>query len=104
GEGGDHLGVFFSSKASPPAVGAPAHTVGSNASQGAAYVFVPSVSTVSISPTSLSFGNVAINSTSAPKTVTLKNTGSTALEISSITASTPFAVSSNTCGATLASG
>ncbi|HLX84070.1 MAG TPA: choice-of-anchor D domain-containing protein [Terriglobales bacterium] len=85
-------------------VGAPAHAVGSNQLQGAAYVFVPSVSTVSISPTSLSFGNVAINSTSAAKTVTLKNSGSTTLDISSITASTHFAVSSNTCGATLASG
>jgi len=104
GVGGDYLGWSVSIDGSRATVGAPAHTVGSNASQGAAHVFVPSVTTVSISPTALSFGNVAINSTSAPKTVTLENTGSTALEISSITASTPFAVSSNTCGATLASG
>ncbi len=104
GVGGDYFGWSVSIDGSTTAVGAPAHAGGSNASQGAAYVFVPSVSTVSISPASLSFGNVAINNTSAQKTVTLKNTGTTMLDSSSITASTNFAISSKTCGATLGSG
>jgi hypothetical protein len=103
-DGGDYFGWSVAIDGSTSVIGAPAHTVGSNPSQGAAYVFGPSVATVSISPTSLSFGNVAVNSTSAPKTVTLKNTGSTTLDVSSITASTNFAVASNACGATLASG
>jgi hypothetical protein len=60
--------------------------------------------TVTLSPTALSFGNEAINTTSAVKTVTLTNTGSAALYIGSIAASADFAVSSTTCGATLAAG
>jgi hypothetical protein len=61
-------------------------------------------STVTISPASLSFGNQVINETSAAKTVTLTNTGATSVTISSITASANFAISSKTCGATLAAG
>ena len=58
--------------------------------------------TVTLSPTALSFGNQAINTTSAAKTVTLTNTGSASLIIDSIAASADFTVSSTTCGATLA--
>jgi hypothetical protein len=61
-------------------------------------------STVTVSPTSLSFGNQAINTTSAAKTVTLTNTGTASVAISSITASANFAISSNSCGATLVAG
>ena len=39
---------------------------------------------VSLSPKSLNFGSVPVGSTSAAKTVTLKNTGATALKITSI--------------------
>ncbi len=59
---------------------------------------------VKLSPTSLSFSNQVINTTSAAKTVTLTNTGTAALNISSIAASANFAISTNTCGATLAVG
>src|SRR5208283_838373 len=45
-----------------------------------------------------------LNTTSAAKTVTVTNTGSATLDISSITASANFAVSKNTCGATLGAG
>jgi len=61
-------------------------------------------STLTVSPTSLSFGNQVINETSAAKTVTLTNTGATSVTISSITVSANFAISSSTCGATLAAG
>jgi hypothetical protein len=85
--------------------GAPGHKVGSNSAQGAAYAFLSP--TVTLSPTSLSFGNQAINTTSAAKTVTLKNTGATTLYDSSIAITAGnsfFAISNNTCGATLAAG
>jgi hypothetical protein len=55
-----------------------------------------------VSPTSLSFGNEVVGTTSPAKTVTLQNTGTGTLEISSITPSGDFAISANTCGATLA--
>jgi nucleoside-specific outer membrane channel protein Tsx len=86
-------------------VGAPGHKVGSNFDQGAAYVFVSP--TVTLSPTSLGFGNQAVETTSAAKTVTLKNTGTTTLYNSSIAITAGnsfFAISNNTCGATLAAG
>jgi len=57
---------------------------------------------VTLSTTSLSFGNEVLDETSAAKTVTATNTGSATLDISSITASGNFAISANTCGATLA--
>src|SRR5208282_2413489 len=59
---------------------------------------------VTLSPASLSFGDQVLNTTSAAKTVTVTNTGSATLDISSITASANFAVSKNTCGATLGAG
>ena len=57
---------------------------------------------VTLSPTSLGFGNQVINTTSVAKTVTLTNSGTAALNISSITTSGDFAIFSKTCGSTLA--
>ena len=59
---------------------------------------------VKLSPTSLIFGSQTLDTTSKPKTVVVTNIGSATLNISSITASANFAISSNTCGATLAVG
>ncbi len=56
---------------------------------------------VSLSPTSLGFGNQLLNSASAAQSVTLTNTGSAALTITSIAASGDFS-QTNTCGATVA--
>jgi nucleoside-specific outer membrane channel protein Tsx len=83
--------------------GAPSHEVGSNPGQGAAYVFGTGI-TVTLSPTSLGFGNQAIETTSAAKTVTLKNSGTGTLTISDIAASANFAVSSTSCGSVLLAG
>ena len=55
-----------------------------------------------VSPSSLSFGNQPVGSTSAPQTVTLSSTGSAALAITSVASSGNFAVSSNNCGSSLA--
>jgi hypothetical protein len=60
---------------------------------------------VTLTPTSLSFGNVTTSTTSAAQSVTLKNTGTAALSLSSIslagTNATQFA-QTNTCGASVA--
>jgi len=50
-----------------------------------------STSTVALSSSSLSFGGQAVGTTSAPQSVTLTNNGTTALTVSSITASGDFA-------------
>lgn len=59
--------------------------------------------TVSLSTTHISFAKQAIATTSNASHVTLTNTGTSALAISSISASPPFAQTS-TCGATLKAG
>jgi len=60
-----------------------------------------------VSPNSLAFGNVSINTDSPAQTVTLSNTGATALTISSIAATSPYVAHPNgtdgsTCSGTLA--
>jgi uncharacterized OB-fold protein len=65
------------------------------------------VPTYTLSAASLAFGNEVVNVASAPKPVTLTNTGTLALPISSITLSTsgsqPYA-QTNTCGSSVATG
>jgi len=61
----------------------------------------------SLSPTSLSFGNQSVGTTSTVQTLTLSNTGNAALSITSLaltgTNASDFA-QSNTCGSSLAAG
>jgi uncharacterized repeat protein (TIGR03803 family) len=59
---------------------------------------------VRLQPSSLIFGAEVVGTTSKSKTVTVTNTGSSTLDIDSTVASTNFAVSSTTCGSTLAVG
>jgi hypothetical protein len=61
---------------------------------------------VTLSPTSLAFGNVVKGSTSLQKNVILANTGSATLTISNIATSGDFAqvASTKPCGSTLAAG
>ncbi len=59
---------------------------------------------VTLSTALLNFKKVGIGQTSSPQTVTLTNTGTATLNISSITASGDFHISNNTCGATVAAG
>ena len=61
---------------------------------------------VSLTPTSLTWGKVVLNSTSTVKAVTLSNTGTATLNIASIVPSGDFALttSSKPCGSTLAAG
>ena len=61
---------------------------------------------VTVSPSSLAFGNVPVGTSSTPQTVTLTNNLATALSISSFSlgGSLQFSLGTSTCGATLASG
>jgi hypothetical protein len=58
---------------------------------------------VSFSPASLAFGSQVVGTTSAAKSVTLSNTGSSPLNISSIATSGDYAQTNN-CGASLGAG
>jgi hypothetical protein len=97
------FGVSVAVSGSTALAGSPSLEVGSNPAQGAAYVFGTGI-TVTLSPTSLVFGNQVIETTSATKTVTLKNSGTATLTISNIAASASFAVSSTSCGSVLLVG
>jgi len=57
-------------------------------------------------PSSINFGNQAMNSSSGEQTITLSSTNTGNLSISSIALATgtQFSISSNTCGSTLSSG
>jgi trimeric autotransporter adhesin len=66
----------------------------------AALCSVSSAQTVSLSASSLAFGNVAVGYTSNSSPVALTNTGTAALSISSIVATGSFA-ETNTCGSSL---
>ena len=57
---------------------------------------------LTITPTTLPFGNQAVGTTSGASTVTLANTGSAALDVTALTAATaPFARAGGTCATTL---
>ena len=61
-------------------------------------------SVLAMSPASLAFGNQPIATSSASKTVTLKNISAVAVPLTSITPSGDFSIPSKTCGASLAAG
>ena len=61
-------------------------------------------SIIAMTPASLAFGNQPLSTTSAAKSVTLKNISAAAVSLSSIAPSGDFAIPSKTCGASLAAG
>jgi hypothetical protein len=62
-----------------------------------------SSSTLSVSPSSLTFASRALNTASAAQTVTVNNSGTSAATVSSIAATGDFA-QTNTCGTSIAAG
>lgn len=76
--------------------GSQTHTVTVN-------VAIPT-SQVRLNTVSLTFPSQQTGTTSAPMNVTMQNYGKTALAITSVVPTTYFAVSSNTCGTSLAAG
>jgi hypothetical protein len=57
-----------------------------------------------VTPSSVAFGGQVVNSTNGPKTVTLLNNGSVAMDIASATTTGDFAIQTNGCGAELDPG
>jgi hypothetical protein len=91
---------------SPPVVGSASGvlTITDNAGSQTVTLTGNGTSPVTLSPTSLSFGSLAVGNTSAAKTVTVTNRLSTALTFTGIGATGPFAIVSNTCGTSIAAG
>jgi subtilase family serine protease len=56
---------------------------------------------VTLTPASIAFPKEVVGETSAAKTITMRNTGTAILDITGIIPSGDFAISANTCGATL---
>ncbi len=73
---------------------------------GAQNSFVARLSNIglSLSPAGLNLGRVAVNSVSAPQTLTLTNGTSSSLTITSVSTQFPVFAQTNTCGTTLAAG
>jgi sugar lactone lactonase YvrE len=93
----------------PTAAGAvtAAVTITDNATGSPQSIALTGTGTVSLSATSLSFGNQAVGTSSASQSVTLTNTGSATLRINSITVTGTDAsafVFANSCGTSLAAG
>src|SRR6202044_2921842 len=60
-------------------------------------------SSLSASPSSVSFGNETVGSTSSAQTVTVSNSGTAAASVSSVSVTGPFS-QTNTCGTSIAAG
>ena len=71
--------------------------------QTAALTGTGTAGSVTLTPTSLNFGNQAVGTTSAAQTVTVTNVSSVTVSISSISTSVPFAETNN-CGSALTAG
>ena len=73
-----------------------------------AYGVLAPASSATLTPATLSWGIIAIGSSSQPKTATLTNTGSGTLTISSVsvtgTEASEFPITANTCGSSLGAG
>jgi Abnormal spindle-like microcephaly-assoc'd, ASPM-SPD-2-Hydin len=59
---------------------------------------------LSLSPASLAFGNEVVNTTSTGKTATITNITASAVSLGTISASGDYAISSKTCGGSIAAG
>jgi hypothetical protein len=59
---------------------------------------------VQLSPASINFGSVEVGTTSNALQVTLQNSSASAVSITSVNVSAPFALAGNACGASIAAG
>ena len=57
---------------------------------------------LSLTPLTLSFGQVPVKATSSPLAVSANNTGQTAVSVSSVNITGPFEIAGNTCGNSIA--
>lgn len=81
-------------------------TIDSNVSGGALNVALSgtggSPSAVALLPAELNFGQVALGATSSPLQITVQNTESTAVSVTSLAFAGPFALATNACGTSIA--
>lgn len=98
------VGVTFTPAAVGAATGALTFTDGAVTSPQTVSLSGTGTAPVTLSASSLSFSSTAVGSTSSAKSVTLTNNQSGLLTLSSIAASGPFGLSSNTCGTSVAAG
>jgi hypothetical protein len=90
------ISVTWTANATPPESGSLTITDnGQNGGTQTVGLLGGATNTISISPTSLSFGNQAVNTTSAAQTLTITNTGNTTVLIPSIIAPVGFAETDN---------
>jgi hypothetical protein len=91
---------------SPTAIGSASGTLtlADNAGTQSVHLTGTGTAAVTVSPSTLSFGTLAVGDTSSPKPVTLNNHANVALSFSSIATSAGFAIASNTCGTSIAAG
>jgi hypothetical protein len=101
GDGNMYIAGSSDSADLPTTQGAFQTVAGGNTDAFIAKIGPASAPSVSLTPNSLQFAANAVNSTSQPQTVLLRNMGSAALSISSITATGDFA-QTNDCGNTVA--
>jgi hypothetical protein len=103
------INVTFTPTAAGTRTGALTITDNSNGATGSAQTVSltgtgsAAVPVAGVSPTTLSFAALAVNSTSSAKAVTLSNTGNAALAVASITTSGNFAQTNN-CSSSVAAG
>ncbi|HLL06373.1 MAG TPA: choice-of-anchor D domain-containing protein [Myxococcaceae bacterium] len=101
--------LTFTVRFSPTAMGAAPGTVSivSDAATSPSTVALSGTGiapVISLSPTSINFGNQRAGTSSAPTTVTLANTGTDTLTVSALSTSAPFTVSGLTLPATIGAG
>lgn len=98
------ISVSFSPNAAASIYGAVSITDDAGGSPQIVSLYGTGVLPLTFSPTSLSFGNQMLGSTSAPKSITVTNTSGSAITFNSIGTSGNIFASSNTCGSGLAAG
>ncbi len=76
----------------------------SNSSQQIALTGIGASSSISVSPTTLAFGNQVLNTTSAGKNITVTNTGVADVTVNSVLASGGYGETDNCAGSTLTPG
>ena len=99
GADGDWFGwsTSLSGDGAVAVVGAPGTEINASLFQGAAYVFTGAAATprASVSPASLTFTSQPVGTTSAPKTVTVTNSGSAPLHVTNVGVTGHFTTTQN---------
>jgi hypothetical protein len=98
------VGVTFSPTAAGSATGTLTFTDNAIGSPQTVSLSGTGIAPVTFSSNSINFSTVRVGTTSSARTVTLTNHLSSALTIATVSASTGFAVASNTCGASIGAG